>query len=499
MRFLFGLLTAIFAGASTVYSFAPYRLFWLMPLALAALAELSVRFEKRAFWIGYAWGLAAYLANFYWIYHSLHDIAGMPAPMALPITALLPAYLALYPGLAAWITVRLALPRALRWLVTFPCVWTLTEWLRSWVFTGFPWGQAGYSQITESPLAGYTSVGGIYAVTALVALSAGALVLMPRLANRGRLTLLTAALAVWSSGAFLKTVDWTSPVGKPFSVALAQGNIPQEMKWDPANFAHTLRLYYTQAATTRADLMLLPETALPLFLDDLPSGYLTMLKGSADRQGMALATGIPRRTPDNRGYLNAVVAITTEGMPYYAKDHLVPFSEFIPLRWLIGGIYQFMNMPLADFTPGGQSQTPLALAGQKIAFNVCYEDGFGEELIGSAKNATVLANVSNLAWFGRSNAASQQLQLSQARSMETGRYMLRATNTGMTAIIRPDGEVGSIAAPFTEQILTGYAQGRTGMTPYMKTGNLPVIAGCALLFAGMLALGVRRRRLQPEA
>jgi len=236
-------------------------------------------------------------------------------------------------------------------------------------------------------------------------------------------------------------------------------------------------------ATTQADLMILPETALPVFLGDLPSGYLTMLNSAAASKKMALATGIPRRTPDGRGYLNAVVALSEPAQPYYAKDHLVPFGEFVPLPLVTGWIYQFMNMPLSGFTGGGRDQAPLSLAGQQVAFNVCYEDSFGDELIGSAAHATLLANVSNLAWFGQSNAMSQHLQLSQARALEMGRYMVRATNTGMTAIVRPNGEIGAVAAPDTEQVLVGTVTGHTGLTPYMRHGDLP-----ALLWSGGLML-----------
>jgi len=480
--FSFLALTLI-AGALTVFAFAPFRLFWLMPLLLAVPALLAQRAPRHAFLFGYLWGLAAYTSNFHWIYNSLHDIAGLPMWIAAPLVLLLPAYLALYPGLATWFAVRVDTRPWLRWVVAFPAAWTVTEWLRSWVLTGFPWGAVGYSQITESPLAGFAPVTGTLGVTYAVALSAGLLALLPLQKWRGQLLAVALGLALWSGGHWLKGQEWTTPIGKPLKVALAQGNIPQSLKWDPANFEHSLARYYQMVATTQADLMILPETALPVFLGDLPSGYLTMLNSAAASKKMALATGIPRRTPDGRGYLNAVVALSEPGQPYYAKDHLVPFGEFVPLPLVTGWIYQFMNMPLSGFTGGGRDQAPLSLAGQQVAFNVCYEDSFGDELIGSAAHATLLANVSNLAWFGQSNAMSQHLQLSQARALEMGRYMVRATNTGMTAIVRPNGEIGAVAAPDTEQVLVGTVTGRTGLTPYMRHGDLP-----ALLLSGALML-----------
>jgi apolipoprotein N-acyltransferase len=472
---------ALLAGALTVYAFAPDRLFWLMPLSLAALAELSQRYPERAFPLGYGWGLAAYTANFHWIYNSLHDIAGLPAVVAMPLVLLLPAWLALFPAFTLQFVSRLESNNTLRWLVAFPAGWVLTEWLRGWLLTGFPWGEVGYAQITESPLAGYVPILGIHGATLLTALSAGALVLLARSSMRDRAALLALALVLWGGGAWLKTVQWTMPSGKPIRVALAQGNIPQSMKWDPAIYQMTLQLYYRQVANTDADLMILPETALPAFLEDIPPAYLAALKNTADAKHMALALGVPKRTPDGHGYLNAVVALTTPGLPYYAKDHLVPFGEYIPLPALTGWIYRLMNMPLSGFSSGGRNQAPLTLDGQQIAFNVCYEDSFGNELAGPAAHASMLANVSNLAWFGASNAMSQQLQLSQARALESGRPVLRATNTGMTAIVAPNGEITAVAAPNTRQVLVDTVQGYSGVTPYLRWGDAPILALAALL------------------
>ncbi|TCP10757.1 apolipoprotein N-acyltransferase [Crenobacter luteus] len=489
-----GFAGALALGALTVFAFAPYRLFWLMPLLLAALGLLVERWPSRGFAFGYGFGLAAYTANFHWVYQSLHDVAGLPAFIAAPLVLLLPAYLALYPGLTLWWIGRLRPRPLLRWLVAFPAAWTLTEWLRSWMLTGFPWGAIGYSQITESPLSALAPLGGIHLVTFAVALSAGLIVAAGRLWRRTALAagLAVAAAALWGGAQALKPVEWTRPVGAPLTVALGQGNIPQALKWQPDIFELTLMRYYRQVATTRAELMILPETALPAFLDELPSGYLTMLAGDAARKGMALAVGVPLRTGDGAGYLNAVVALTDPKAPSYAKNHLVPFGEFVPLPLVTGWLYQFMDMPLSGFSRGGANQAPIALAGQKVAFNVCYEDSFGEELIGPARHATLLANVSNLAWFGKSHAMSQHLQLSQARALETGRPMLRATNTGMTAIVDARGRIEAVAAPDTEQVLTGRVQGYTGDTPYMRVGNLPVLVGAALLALVAGLLGRRR-------
>ncbi|WP_174873627.1 apolipoprotein N-acyltransferase [Vogesella oryzae] len=492
------LLLTLLSGAATVLAYAPYRLFLLMPLCLVTLLWLVQRWPQRAFATAWLWGLSAYCSQFYWIYISLHDIAGMPSPLAGALTALLPAYLALYPALACHLTIRVHRHPLVRAML-FPAAWTLGEWLRSWMLTGFPWGAAGYSQITESPLAGYAPVGGIHLVTFAVAMSAALLQLLWQLPQRGQLVTTLLLVALWGGGHQLKQQQWTHDSGAPIQVALLQGNIPQSLKWDPATYEMTLATYYRMLVQAPpAQLLLLPETALPVFLEDMPSGYLTMINAVAGLKNSTLVSGLPRRTPDGRGYLNAVVALNQPGQPYYAKNHLVPFGEFIPLPMLTSWIYQFMHMPLSGFTAGGSQQAPLAIAGQQVAFNVCYEDGFGEELIGPAANASILANVSNLAWFGKSNAMSQHLQLSQARALETGRPMLRSTNTGMTAVIDHRGEVAAIAAPDTRQTLTASVQGRRGLTPYMYYGNLPVLLACGALLLLAAGLGLwQRRAMQP--
>ena len=494
-------LLAALSGAASVFAFAPYRLFVLMPVLLAILLWLVQRQPQRTFQLAYIWALAAYTSNFYWIYISLHDIAGMPSMLAAAMTLLLPAYLALYPALAVWLSARIGRHDIVRWLWLFPALWTLGEWLRSWMLTGFPWGAIGYSQITESPLAGLAPVTGIHGVSFAVALSAGALVLLLRRAYIQQLSMLGLLAGLWYGGSWLQQQEWTKNSGQPLAIALLQGNIPQTLKWDPAAFETTLSTYYRMvAAAPKSDLILLPETALPVFLDDLPSGYLTMINGDASRKEAMLITGIPRRTDDGTGYLNAMVALNAPQQPYYAKNHLVPFGEFIPLPEVTAWIYRFMNMPLSGFSRGGTSQSPLVVADQRIAFNICYEDGFGEELIGPASQATILANVSNLAWFGKSNAMSQHLQLSQARALETGRPVIRATNTGMTAVIAANGEVQTIAAPDTRQILSAKVQGRSGITPYMQHGNAPVLWLCvALLLAATILHAWQLRRAKPAA
>ncbi len=477
---------AVFSGALSVLCFAPYRLFWLMPLLLAVLFALSLQQgrSRDAAKLGAWWGLAAYTANFYWIYLSLHDIAGMPAWLAGPMTLLLPAYLCLYPALALGLAHRLG-PRHALW--TLPAAWTLGEWLRGWVMTGFPWGNIGYSQVPDSPLAGWTPLGGVYLLSVLTAFSA--VVLAQTLRHGLPRRALAVLLLAWLGGAALKPVSWTQPAGK-LDVALLQGNIPQQMKWQPEAFAHTLDTYHTLLRQYPAKLVILPETAIPMFAEQVPAGILPALGHIARAQGSELVTGIPYQHPgQSEVYYNAALALTS-AQPVYGKDHLVPFGEFVPLPWLTGWVYRYMNMPLAGFTSGGSQQAPMQLAGHKVAFNICYEDSFGEGLRMGALQASVLVNLSNLAWFGHSNAADQHLQLSQARALETGRPMLRATNTGATAIVRPDGSIQARLADFTVGGLRAQVETRLGSTPYLIWGDSPVLLLCAL---ALLMARLRRR------
>ncbi|MGA9992693.1 MAG: apolipoprotein N-acyltransferase, partial [Thiobacillaceae bacterium] len=300
-------------------------------------------------------------------------------------------------------------------------------------------------------------------------------------------------LALIGAGAALKTINWTRPLGAPLSVALVQGNIPQQIKWEPEAAAASLKVYQQLAESTRARLVVLPETALAIFFSNLPETYKNELRRiGQERDGDVLA-GVP--TGNSSGpYLNSVVSFGAAPTQFYHKHHLVPFGEFIPPGF--GWVLQLLHIPLSDFSRGGARQKPLSVAGQEVAVDICYEDAFGEEIIRALPSATLLVNVSNDAWFGDGFAARQHRQISQMRALETGRMMLRATNTGATAIIDVKGRVVGELDLFRRGILQGRAQGYRGMTPYARWGNVPVVAGLAILLvvAGLGQRFVKRRR-----
>jgi len=284
---------------------------------------------------------------------------------------------------------------------------------------------------------------------------------------------------IWVAGSVLKLVEWTTPSKKPISVALLQGNIAQDIKWSPEAAEHTLSLYLRMAEASKAKLIIMPETAMPVLSSQIPQELIVRLQTHAVKNQGAILVGAVEQ--ENDGYFNSVLSIDGSKSEAYRKSHLVPFGEFIPLKVAFGWIYRdLLNMPLSDLTRGSMHQQPMNIAGEKVAINICYEDVFGEEIIRQLPTATLLVNASNDAWYGQSNAAYQHMQFSQARALETGRTVLRATNTGATAIIDPHGNVLEHAPHFTETTLNGTAQGYSGSTPYVRWGNWLFLIICLI-------------------
>ncbi len=460
------------SGALTVFAFAPVRAFALMWLGLAVLFMLTGQAStaKRAAWQGYVWGLGYFCANIYWIFISLHTFGGMPAWMAAGCVFLLAMYLALFPALGAWLGHRASFTLRWRTALALPSAFILTEWLRGWLFTGFPWASVGTSQLPMTPLAGFAPVLGVYGVGLVLAISIGVLAALPR-----KPAAWAGVMAAWLAGWGLWQVAWTHPVGVPVSVSLAQGAIPQDEKWAQEHYLDNLRIYLHLTRQARGDIVILPETAIPSFLSDTPDWYLDYLREAVAPR--ALVTGVPLVGKHKDEYYNSVMLLTDAKTPIYSKHHLVPFGEFVPVPALFGWMYHYLNMPLDGFTPGAAKQAPFVI-GQttRLAPNICYEDVYGREIINALPQATLLVNVSNLAWFDGSWAAWQQTQMSQARALETGRWMLRATNTGMTAIIDEKGELRKVLPERQRGVLEGTAQNRAGETPYARWGDWMALA-----------------------
>ncbi len=479
-------LKAFLAGATAVYGFAPFDIFPLPVLALAMLLWLWSRAARpaQAAWLGFAFGMGLFCVGINWIYVALHEYGYMHPILAATATALFAAVNASVPALAGYIQAKFKAPPHGRLLLLMPAIWTLAEWLRGLLFTGFPWLSFGYSQAPASPLAGYAVVFGVYGVSLAVALSAALLLALwkLRMGRAGQIALAVLML-LWVSGAVLHGMAWTHLRGEPLKVSLLQGNIPQDTKFAEDALTDTLETYRRLAQSSDARLIVMPETALPLLRRDVPESYHAILSNHVRKSGGDILIGAFEK--EDGKYYNSVYSLGSADSQHYRKVHLVPFGEFIPMRSVLGWfINEVLDIPMGDLSSGGAVQAPLSVAGQKVAVNICYEDAFGEEIIRALPQATLLVNVTNDAWYGDSNAAMQHNQLSQMRALETGRMMLRATNTGVTSVIGVDGRIQAMLPQHEEGVLTAQVQGYEGRTPYVVWGN-----GAVLVLAGLM-LGV---------
>ena len=502
-------LWALFAGLICVFGFAPFGIYPIPVLALAVLFALWRRAgtPRNAAWLGFTFGLGLFGAGISWIYVALHEYGDMPMLLALPATALFVAFLALFTALAGYVQARFPAAQGLRTVLVMPAAWVSVEWLRGMIFTGFPWLTLGYAH-SGSPLAGYAPLFGVYGVSLVAAISAGLLAhvltnllrdpAVGRHATRGFLARYSRAAlipllllaVIWGAGTVLHRVSWTKPVGEPFSVALVQGNIAQNLKFNEDALAGTLDTYRRLVLQSNARLTLLPETAFPMLRHEIPQDLIGQLRNHATQNGGDDLIGVFER--DHRSYYNSVFSLGADEEQHYRKHHLVVFGEFIPLRPLLGWfINDVLNIPMGDLARGDKMQAPLDVAGQHVAVNICYEDVFGEEIILALPQATLLANFTNDAWYGHSYAAAQHNQMSQMRAMETGRMMLRATNTGVTSIIGADGKVLQRLPQHVEGVLFGMAQGYQGSTPYVRWGNAAVWLLITLMLAGAWLRGKR--------
>jgi apolipoprotein N-acyltransferase len=492
------LVAAALAGGLSLVSFEPAGWWPVQFLSLAYLFyQVGVGSSvRRATLLGWAFGFGWSVAGMYWLYIALNRFGGLPAILSAIAIALLGLYMGLFgafaAGAASWLRRRWSLPVAGFLLVALPVAWGVSEWMRGWVFTGFPWAASGYAH-NAAPLGGFAPLVGVYGIGVLAALCAGCLVMLTQRARWPAMALLAIVLV---AGHSLRAVDWTHPAGQPISVRLAQGDIAQDEKFSAEHLADILVRYRDMLTAAPADLVAAPETAIPVFPHQLPPGYLQDLRDFSSKTGSHLMFGIPLSDSPTR-YANSVAGIGPQGQGYrYDKHHLVPFGEFIPLgfRWFV----DMMQIPLGDFTRGGAVQAPFAVKDQLVLPNVCYEDVFGEEIAkqlrDAPKPATLLLNVSNLAWYGESTAIPQHLQISRMRSLETGRPMLRATNNGATAIVDAKGVVAAALPPYRRGTLAATVQGMAGTTPYIRFGNYLFLGLSALALAGAWLAGRNYRK-----
>lgn len=478
------------AGLALPLSFSPFDLSPLAPLSLAVLFAVWLEVPpRRALVCGWIYGLAANAFGVFWIHESF-QFNHIAIGWALLLTAMLIMFLALYPAVVGYAVRRLPFAgRHGQLLLLLPAAWVLAEWVRGWLFTGFTWLQLGYSQI-DSPLRGLLPVGGIYATSLAVAVSAGLLVLVMRERGNKRWPWLLALVFIWIGSGLLGMLKWTAPAGDALEVALVQGNVPQDEKWLPEMRRPTLERYLELTrAHWDADLIVWPEAALPGLRERFDE-FVDALANEARANDSYVVFGVPALDADTLALYNSVFVVGGREMVYH-KRHLVPFGEYLPLDALLRPVTEAFGLPVADFTPGPQQQAGFEAAGQRLGVSVCYEIAFGNEILDAMPEAALLVTVSNDAWFGTSIGPHQHMQIARTRALETGRYLLRATNTGITAIVAPDGVIEERVPQFEVQVLTGEVLPMKGLTPYARSGDLAVVALVVLMLVGGFALGRR--------
>jgi apolipoprotein N-acyltransferase len=492
--FLLCVLTLVL-GLSLPLAFAPYDIFPLAIIAPAGLFALSLQASpKKAFWLGFLFGLGLFGAGVYWVYISIHVIGEVPTSFAVLITTLFVTILAAYPATVMYTANRyFSTPKTATLICAYPALWVLSEWVRSWLFSGFPWLFLGYSQ-THSPLKGFAPLLGVYGISLAVLLTSALLVhaaaqLKRRLYSSAYLSLFL-ILLIWISGGLLNVVHWTKPQGNTFSIALVQGDIPQTLKWSPEHLQLSFERYrdLTEPLWGNNKLIIWPEAAIPVPLQNIPH-FIDRLNAKARETHSSLILGIPTETRDGKHYHNAIITLGDQNQ-LYLKRLLVPFGEYTPFSALFARAFNFMDVPMSDMKPGKFTQQPLVIEHTKILTSICYEIAFPDLIRLNDPTVGMLLTVTNDAWFGASNAQAQHLQMAAMRALEFQRPVVFVSNDGITAIISPDGQIQASIPAHTAAVLTSTVRPKIGLTPWMRTGSDTVL----LLTIALLLVAVYCRK-----
>jgi apolipoprotein N-acyltransferase len=495
-----GSAAALTAGALLGLSFAPFG-WWplavLMPAALIYLWDGAT--PRRAAVLGFWFNAGTFAFGTYWLYISLRIIGHAPIPLALLLMAAFVAIMGGYHALLGWAVAKYLPARgAVRWLMAIPGAWLLVEWFRSWFLSGYGWLALGYAH-TDNWLGGLAPVIGQYGLSLVTLALAGALVTLLLGSRRAHFAAGVVIAGVATLGFSLRDIEWTRKSGAPISVAVAQGAIPQDEKLLAENLPNILDIYEKLTVQAHgADLIVWPESAIPDLIN-YHVDYMRRVYQAASAKGSALVLGAIRAEENaatgEEEVFNSVLVMdpATPGVGWYDKHHLVPFSEVFPVPGFIRSWLRVMSLPYSDFNRGQAVQPTLDAAGQKLSVGICYEDAYGATQLPALRTATVLVNVTNDAWFGRSTARYQHLQLSRMRAIEAGRPMVRAANDGVSAVIGAKGEIIARAPEYEATVLRAELQPRTGLTPYARVGNWPVV--CLALVFGLIGayLGWRRK------
>jgi apolipoprotein N-acyltransferase len=484
----------LLAGALLPLAFAPFGYWLLVPLLLLPMFLVGLYAAPRvAAWLGFCFGAGLFLAGTYWIYISIHVFGQAPLWLAILLTLAVALIMAAWYALCGWLFATLVAGRPWRLVSVAPAIWVLVEWARGWVLSGFPWLTLGYSQI-DSPLAGWLPVIGVYGVSLLLVTSSASLVLL--FFPRARWSAAAIAIVPWLSGAWLQDHEFTWASGDELTVTLVQGGVSQDRKWLPEQFQPTLALYRDALLSAAdSDIVIWPEVAIPS-TNDRVQPFLDVLQADL-RPGQTLLLGILEREQavDGEKIYNSVMLLDGATEQVYRKRHLVPFGEYFPVPDFVREWMRLMSLPNSDLSAGAAEQALLrAAGGEALAVAICYEDAYGAEQLSALPDASLLVNISNDAWFGDSIAPHQHLEIARARAAEVGRYVMRATNNGISALIGPGGSLIATAPQFEFAALTVAATPMQGLTPYARVGNTPLVT-LVTFIVGMCWLRQKKRRL----
>ena len=486
-----GYLIAPVAGLLAPFALAPYDLWLLAPLSLILLLHsLDSASPRQGLFIGWLYGLGLYGSGVFWVFHSIHDFGNASTTLAAGLTLLfITALSMLFTASFGYTFVRLFQQKSRGYLLGFPALWVIFEWLRSWLLTGFPWLLSGYAH-TDTLLAEWAPVTGVYGVSFINALSASALYVLIRQCRKAsakqRTSLVALIIAPWLIAIPLHSISWTKTQGNAIKTSLIQPNISQTVKWQPEQRGKTLRQLYQQTEQhLDSDLIIWPENAVPVLYHQAQS-YLHDLAQLGQQSNTRIISGLPywQLNKDNTETFHNSITVLGETTLYH-KQKLVPFGEYVPLQDWLRGLIEFFNLPMSDFRRGPTKQPPLTVdianTTVKIAPYICYEIVYPDFVRGMAKRSDLLLTISDDSWFGTSAGPLQHLQMARMRAQENGKYLLRGTNNGVTAIIDPKGRVVARADSFVTTSLTSNVWATHGETLYTRLGSWPVLLICTLL------------------
>jgi len=457
-------------GSCSILAFSPFNFYFLIFLSIIGLLYITNSNGSENIKC-FMYGNGFFIFGIYWIYICLQKFGGMPSLIAILSTLALCLYLSLF-----FLSFSL-FKRYKNTIYFIPAFFTLIELLRSTIFTGFPWLSLGYTQVPNSPLIGYLPIIGIHGISFLIVLSS-VLIFKFFKKDSAKKLILTVLISIWVGGQYLKGIEWTKPKGDPFSVSLIQGNISQDKKWDKNMINVSLDHYQKLILSSDSSLIILPETSMPILFNDLPQKFLKNIEDHTLHNNSNVILGAIES--NNHKFYNSAFLLGQDRTQIYRKEHLVPFGEFIPFKKYLGYVYEnWLHIPFNSLHRGASRDAPKFWVNEtSVAVNICYEDVFGSEIIkrynSKASMPNLYVNISNDAWYGKSIAAKQHLQISQARSIETGKMMIRSTNTGVTAFIDIDGKVLKELPQFMSGTLTQMVQAYEGRTPYTFFTDIPI-------------------------